>query len=174
MRDDQILLDNLEGIYYELQNAIIRLKPTRSIYIKQLEKLADKISTQRKILEDISIPARLICEHILECQTKNGQISLEGDHLKQVSSPVGDLRIDDFGLICLVLGELEFAWRDENYTYYFYPDKVELRAVDEKSAYRLFFTLPFNRQTVAKFPEILYLPNVVYTHPQFEKWCEKV
>lgn len=174
MRDDELILESLEEVYYSLQKAIKQGGDARSIHVLQWEKMADVIRSQRRIVEEISIPARLVCEQILECQAKDGQIALEAENLRQTYSSVGSLQVGDFSLIHLTLGDLSFTWRDENYTYYFYPDKVELRAVDEKSAVKLFFSIAFSRQTVARFPEILTLPNVAYVHPQIEKWCEKV
>lgn len=174
MREDDELLECLEDIHFCFLEALKRVQKVRSVHVLQLEKWAEDLRSQRRIFEDISIPARLIIEHILESQFKGGKVAVEAEHIKQSYTSIGSVKVEEFGIIKVVLGEAEISWRDENYSYYFYPDKIELRAVDEKSAIKLFFTLAFGRQMVEKFPEILRSPNIAYIHPQLEKWLKKV
>jgi len=155
-----------------LEGALQQIKRVRSVHVTKLETWAEDLRSQRRIFEDISLPARLIVEHLIESQYKAGQVALAAEHLSLSLSNVGAVNVEEFGIIKIRLGELEISWRDGDYTYYFYPDKVELRAVDEKSAIKLFFSIDFSRHTVEKFPELMKTSNVIYIHPQIEEWLK--
>ncbi|MCB8816596.1 hypothetical protein [Desulfosporosinus shakirovi] len=172
--EDSILLECLEDVYHTFEKALKKANQVRSIHVQKFEQLLVEIRSERRIFEDISIPARLIVEQLLESQFRVGQVAIEAERLKQAFASVSYVKVEEFSKICIKIGELEVSWRDGNYSYYLYPDKVELRATDEKSSIKLFFSIAFNRQSVERFPEILISPNVVYIHPQLEKWIRKV
>lgn len=146
----------------------------RNIHVAQLERVVEMLRAQRRILEELSTAARIVVEQLLESELKGGQVAVEAEHFTQAYEYVRHIRVQEFGLITVRLGALEISWRDSNYTYYFYPDKVELRAVDEKSAIKLFFSRAFGLQMIEQFPELLASPNVAYIHPQLENWLKKV
>jgi hypothetical protein len=168
--EDAILLECLEDVYHTFEKALKKAQKVRSIHVRKFEQILDELRSERRVFEDISIPARLIVEQLLESQFRVGQVALEADYLRQPFTGVKAVKVEEFGIIRVKLGEVEITWRDGNYSYYLYPDKVELRAVDEKSSIKLFFSIPFNRQTLERFPEIKTSPNVVYIHPQLEIW----
>lgn len=172
--EDALLLECLEDVYYIVEKALKKAHKVRSIHVQRFERILEELRSERRVFEDISYPARLIVEQLLESQYKVGQVALEAEYLKQSFTSVTYVKIEEFGIICVKLGEAELSWRDGNYSYYLYPDKVELRANDEKSAIKLFFSISFNRQTLERFPEILMSPNVIYIHPQLKEWLRKV
>lgn len=172
--EDEALLECLEDVYQNFEIALNKARKFRSIHVQKFEQILNELRSERRVFEDISIPARLIVEQLLESQFKVGQVSLEAEYLRQPFTGVEAVKVEEFGIIRVKLGEVEISWRDGNYSYYFYPDKVELRATDEKSSIKLFFSISFNRQSLERFPEILSSPNVVYIHPQLEKWIRKV
>lgn len=172
--EDEVLLECLEDVYHSFEKAVKKVQKVRSIHVQKMEQLLAELLSERRVFEDISIPARLIIEQLLESQFKVGQVALEAEYLKQSFVGVESVKVEEFGLIRVKLGEVEISWRDGNYSYYLYPDKVELRATDEKSAIKLLFSISFNRQTLERFPEILTSPKVVYIHPQLENWIRGV
>lgn len=172
--DDAILLECLEDVYHTFEKALKKAQKVRSIHVQKFERVLEELRSERRVFEDISFPARLIVEQLLESQFKVGQVALEADYLRQPFTGVEAVRVEEFGIIRVKLGEVEILWRDGNYSYYLYPDKVELRAKDEKSSIKLFFSISFNRHSLERFPEILTSPNVVYIHPELEKWIRKV
>lgn len=172
--EDAILLECLEDVHLAFEKSLNKVHKVRSIHVQKFERLLEELRSVRRIFEDISFPARLIVEQLLESQFKIGQVALEAEYLRQPYTGVEAVQVEEFGIIRVKLGELEITWRDGNYNYYLYPDKVELRAIDEKSSIKLFFSISFNRQTLELYPEILTSPNVVYIHPQIEKWIRKV
>ncbi|MDQ7093975.1 hypothetical protein REC12_10275 [Desulfosporosinus sp. PR] len=172
--EDSLLLECLEDVYHDFEKALKKVQKVRSVHVQKFERLLEELLSERRVFEDISIPARLIIEQLLELQFKVGQVALEAEYLRQPFVGVESVKIEEFGIIRLKLGDVEVKWRDGNYSYYFYPDKVELRATDEKSSIKLFFSIPFNQQIMERFPEILKSPNVVYVHPQLEAWIREV
>jgi len=172
--EDAILLECLEDVYYSFEKALNKAQKVRSIHVRKFEQILDELRSERRVFEDISIPARLIVEQLLESQFRVGQVALEAEYLRHPFTGVESVKVEEFGIIRVKLGEVEITWRDGNYIHYLYPDKVELRARDEKSAIKLFFSIAFNRQTLERFPEIIKSPNVVYIHPQLENWIRGV
>lgn len=170
---DDLLLECLEDVYHSLEIALRKLGNVRSIHVAEMERLAEELRSERRIFEEISGPARLIVEHLLECQHKNALVSLEAEQISQPFATVGKVSVSPFGMIKLNLSNLELVWRDGNYTYYLYPDKTELRARDEKSGIKLFFSLPFSKQLFEEFTELHAAKNLAYIHPQLEKWMDK-
>jgi len=168
--EDAILLECLEDVYPTFEKALKKAQKVRSIHVRKFEQILEELRSERRVFEDISIPARLIVEQLLESQFRVGQVALEAEYLRLPFTGVEAVKVEKFGIIRVKLGEVEITWRDGNYSYYLYPDKVELRAMDEKSAIKLFFSISFNRQTLERFPEIITSPNVVYIHPQLEIW----
>jgi hypothetical protein len=168
--EDALLLECLEDVYHTFEKALKKAQKVRSIHVQKFEQILDELRSERRVFEEISIPARLIVEQLLESQLRIGQVALEAEYLRQPFTGVEAVKIEEFGIIRVKLGEVEINWRDGNYSYYLYPDKVELRAMDEKSAIKIFFSISFNQQTLERFPEIITSPNVVYIHPQLERW----
>lgn len=173
-QEDFLLLECLEDIHRVLEQSLKKISKVRSVHVNHLEDWAEELRNHRRIFEEISSPARLIIEHFMHTQQKAGQVALETGQLSQTFSSIGGIKVEQFGIIKIKLGELQVTWRDGSYTYYLYPDKVELRAVDEKSAVKMLFSLAFTRQTVEKFPELVHSPNVAYIHPQLEEWLKGV
>ncbi|HHY26133.1 MAG TPA: hypothetical protein GX523_05150 [Desulfitobacterium dehalogenans] len=172
--DDMLLLESLEDIHHVIEQSLKKISKIRSVHVHHFEEWAEEVRNHRRIFEEISIPARLIIEHLMHCRHKSGQVSLETGQISSAFSSIGSIKVEPFGIIKIKCGELETSWRDSNYSYYFYPDKVELRAIDEKSAIKILFTYAFTQQIVEKFPELIRCPNVAYIHPQLEQWSRQV
>lgn len=172
--EDLLILECLDDIYLTLEKSLKKIQQVKSIHRIQLEYWAESIRNHRRIFEEISLPARLIVEQLMSSQLVTGQVALETGQINQGFSSIRGIKVEQFGIIKIKLGELEVTWRDGDYSYYLYPDKVELRAMDEKSGIKLSFSIAFSRQVVEKYQELLIAPNVAYIHPQLEKWLKKV
>ncbi|HWQ72329.1 MAG TPA: hypothetical protein VN370_08420 [Desulfitobacteriaceae bacterium] len=169
-KEDAELLDCIEQVYCFLEKSLLHIKKVRSVHVTKLETWSEDLRSQRRIFEDISLPARLIIEYLLELQYNGGQVAIELDHLRLFPNNVCNVKVEEFGVIKVVLGDIEIFWRDYDYYYYFYPDKVELRANDERSSIKLFFSLDFSKHISARLAELNELPNIKYIHPQIEQW----
>jgi len=169
---DQRLLESFERIFKVLKSEVENLKDLKSIHIELIKQLEAEVRTQARIIEEISLPARLILEHILELKHKSGQIAIETEYITQSFSSIFDVRIEQFGLIIISIGDLQLSWRDNNYNYLLYPDKVEIRNVDEKSTIKLFFSRDFGKQIINKFSAIINSPQLHYLHPSLKDFID--
>ena len=165
MRDDEILLASLEKISAVVTREIKELQNLKSIHVQQIMAWSEEIRAYSRIFEEISLPARLIVEHILESWHKDGQMAIETPNIKQEWAVIKDLKIHKFGVILLTVDTLKVSWRDGEYNYFFYPDKVEMRMNDEKSFIKLFFSRRFTRRIPQDFADLVDLPQVTYVHP---------
>lgn len=170
--EDMLLLECLEDINHTLEQSLRKISNVRSVHLPHIEEWAENVRNYRRIFEEISLPARLIIEQLMDCSQKSGQVALEMGQINLSFSSIGSIKVEQFGIIRIRCGELEASWRDSSYTYYFYPDKVELRACDEKSAIKILFTYAFAQHIVERFPELVQCPNVAYIHPQLKLWLK--
>jgi hypothetical protein len=170
LREDQILLESFERIFQVLKDETLNLQGTKSVHVERIRQWEKEIRAYSRILEDISLPARLILEHILQMKYKSGQMAVEAENIVQDFSGINEVRVEEFGVIKISTGNIQLAWRDGIYNYLLYPDKVELRTVDEKSTIKLFFSHNFGRQDVHKFSAVAESPQLLYLHPVLQKY----
>jgi len=170
---DQRLLESFERIFKVLKNEEEKLKDIKSIHIEKIKQLESEVRTQARIVEEISLPARLILEHILELKYKSGQIAVESEYITANFSSMFDVKVEQFGLIIVSVGDLRLCWRDSNYNYLIYPDKVEIRKFDEKFSIKLFFSRDFGKQIINKFSDIINSPQLHYLHPSLQEYINK-
>lgn len=173
LKDDEILLESFERIFRILADESKTLKDVKSIHCERIRQWDKEIRAYARILEDISLPARLIVEHVLELKYKAGLMAVEAENITQDFSAIGDVRVEEFGVIRISNGNLQLTWRDELYNYFLYPDKVELRTVDEKTTIKLFFSQVFGSQDVHKFSAITDSPKLMYIHPDLLKYIDE-
>lgn len=173
LKEDAILLESFDRIFEVIKNETKQLEKVKSIHVERVLQWEKEIRGYARILEDISLPARLIIEHILELKAKAGLMSFESENIVQNFSKIHDVRVEEFGVIKISIGNIELTWRDEVYNYLLYPDKAELRTIDEKSMIKLFFSHHFGRQDIHKFSEVAQSSQLLYIHPDLQKYIDK-
>lgn len=171
--EDSKLLDSFERIYQTIDQEVNQLQETKSVYIHKIRQWKDEIRGYARILEELSLPARLILEHILELKQKEGQMAVAAESISQGFASVNDLWVEEFGVIRISTGTIELSWRDADYNYLLYPDKVELRTTDEKAVIKLFFSYNFGQQFLRKFSEVTSSPKLLYIHPDLQKYLQQ-
>lgn len=169
LNDDQRLLDSFERIFRLLEQETKNLSELKCIYAEKIRQWEDEIKAYGRIIEEISLPARFILEHILLLKFRSAQMAVEAQNIAQGFSTIGDIRVEAFGIIKIKTGNLELSWRDELYNYLIYPDKVELRTIDEKTTIKLFFSQSFEERDVQKFSAMKESSQLLYIHPSLEK-----
>jgi hypothetical protein len=166
MRNDDILLSSLEKIAGVMNQELHCLQNVNSVHLRQISAWADEIRAYIRVFEDISLPARLAVEHILDLKYNDGLLGVETEIVKQERTVVDSIQVHEFGVIHLSVGNMQMSWKDSDYNYYFYPDIVELRTADEKSLIKFFFSRNFPQQTQKQFEALKDFPQVVYVHPE--------
>ena len=173
LNDDQALLNSFERLFCVLEDESRNLKNIKSIHAERIRLWEKEIRAYARIFEDISLPARFILEHILELKHKGGLMAVEAENISQSLSNINDVRVEEFGVITIFTGNLRLSWRDNFYNYLLYPDKVELRTLDEKTAIKLFFSHVFGEQDVHRFSAVTSSEQLLYIHPVLQKLIDK-
>lgn len=172
LENDQLLLDSFERIFCLLDQEADALKEIKSVHAERIRQWGKEIRAYARILEEISLPARFILEHILEIKHKSGQMAVEADNIKQGFSAITEVSVEEFGVIKIRTGNIQLSWRDDTYNYLVYPDNVELRTLDEKATIKLFFSHTFGSQDVQKFAALTESSRLLYLHPALEKYLD--
>ena len=165
MSNDDIILSSLERISSVFTQELAGVQTDSSVHFSQISAWAEEIRAYIRLFEEISSPARLVVEHILDLKYNDGLLGVETENIRQDRSVIDSIQVFEFGVIQVIVGNMQLSWRDGDYNYYFYPDLVELRTADEKSLIKLFFSRNFAQQTQIQFAALKNLPQVVYIHP---------
>jgi hypothetical protein len=135
----------------------------------RLKVLEEKLTTERRLLEEVSLPCRFILEHFTTFMGKPDHtvgFSL-GQQFELGRGTINDFSIHDWGNICLMIGNFRLCWRDQDYQYLFYPDKVILRSVDRsKPEIHLFFNFAFKYSKIlSEFKDVATDSQTLYCYP---------
>jgi hypothetical protein len=167
---DQKLLDAYEDLaraYFHVKENLSEV-PSNYPGLERWTNLERKLSTERRMIEEISLPCRFILEHFTSFMGKPDQTLGYKVGLFQVGRALlSDFYIEEWGNITLVLGNVQLTWRDKDYRYFFYPDKVILRPCERvKPEIQLYFSFSF------KYSHLLKMYQDVKDDPQVEYWHE--
>ena len=130
--------------------------------------LLEKLTTERRLLEEISLPCRLILEHFSTFMRKpDHTIDFRSGQLEVGRGILNDFVIDEWGNIYILIGNIRLGWRDQDYQYLFYPDKVILRSYDRsKPEIQLSFNFAFKySKLLPEFSGITEHKQTLYCHP---------
>jgi len=169
-RQDGLALEIFEDLYYFLDNKL-KLLPEQSPERYLLEQIQQTAASERRVLEEISLPCRFLLEHLTQLQALGSTLELEMEDLVQAKALIIGISVLEWGKVKLRLGALDVAWRDSGSRYYFYPDKVEIRPEDERlRGFKLFFSFPFKSShgLLQRFLEVREHPQVGYWHPDLD------
>lgn len=137
----------------------------QTLRIKAIE---EKITTERRLIEEVSLPCRFILEHFSTFMGKFDQtIGFRLGLLEVGRGMLNDFTINEWGNVYLIIGNIRLGWRDKDYQYLFYPDKVILRSYDRsKPEIHLFFNFAFKySKLIPEFKEIPTDEQTLYCHP---------
>ena len=135
----------------------------------RLRALTEKLTTERRLREEVSLPCRFILEHFTTFMGKTDHtvgFSI-GQQLELGRGNINDFIIGEWGNVCLTIGNIHLCWRDGDYQYLFYPDKVILRSIDRsKPEIHLFFNFAFKfSKILAEFKDVATNKQTLYCYP---------
>lgn len=145
----------------------------QALRIKTLE---EKLTTERRLLEEVSLPCRFILEHFSTFLGKpDHTIGFRLGLLEVGRGNLNDFVVGEWGNVCLIIGNIRLGWRDHDYQYLFYPDKVILRSYDRsKPEIHLFFNFAFKYSKLLQdFHEVTVHKQTLYFHPDLLEHIEK-
>ena len=166
-RDQEILL-----AYEEIGEVLKNLEEKEGLdettsYYNRLKLLKDQIVTERRLIEELSLPCRFILEHFSFFLGKpDYTIGFKYGKVQAGRGLLTAIGVEEWGNVRLSLGGIELTWRDADYQYMFYPDKVILRPNDiSKSEICLYFSYAFRySDLLAQFQDVAVHPQTVYWH----------
>lgn len=145
-----------------------------SSYYCRLITLKEKIATERRLQEEVSLPCRFLLEHFSLFLGKwDYTIGCKYGQMQCGRGTLSNLKIGEWGNVSLIINGIEVTWRDADYNYMFYPDKVILRpktAADGKSDIYLYFSYAFRYGNVlARFADVQNDPQTIYWHQELQE-----
>ena len=140
-----------------------------SSYYCRLVTLKEKVATERRLQEELSLPCRFLLEHFSLFLGKwDYTIGCKYGQMQRGRGMLSDIKISQWGNVSLVIDGLEITWRDADYNYMFYPDKVILRpkAAGKNDIY-LYFSYAFKYGNVlSRFADVADDPQTIYWHQE--------
>jgi len=146
---------------------------TQYIRYAQLEQM---IETERRLLEEVSLPCRLLLEHFTSFLDQPDRVIGVRYGLSQYSyACFYGFVINEWCHVTLKLGNYQITWRDDEYEYMFYADKIILRSYDLQKpeiCFNFNFSLKYSK-LLDIFADVVEHPQTGYCQPDlFEKKTE--
>lgn len=167
---DSIILEEIEKLerYSNEIRALFDGEIKDSLHETLLEKSIKKVQTSRRAIEELSMPCRMMLEHFS---------FFLGDYTHSVGYKVGqflegrsvlvDFEVQEWGSVILNLGNITLKWRDEDYSYLFYPDKVMIKSKNRSNS-DIFLSFSFS----FKYTKVHQRYEGIKEDPQIEYWHE--
>lgn len=141
-------------------------------FILRLKFLEEKLITERRLLEEVSRPCRFILEHFTTFMGKlDHTVGFSMGQIESGRGIINDFSINEWGNVCIIIGNIRISWRDQDYQYLFYPDKVILRSIDRsKPEIHLFFNFAFKYSKILnEFKDVETDKQTFYCYPDLFK-----
>jgi len=125
-------------------------------------------ASERRLIEEISPPCRLILEHFSTfLDQPDRSISIRYGQVRYANGEFLGFTINEWGHVTLRIGNCRVTWRDDEYQYMFYADKVVLRAHDiQKPEISLSFTFSLKySKLLGEFPDVPGHSQTAYYQP---------
>ena len=135
---------------------------------KRLGMIESAIDSERRLIEEISLPGRYIVEHFTQVLGEtNYSMGLQYREFKTSRGPLTALSVGEWGTITVKIAGVEVSWRDQDVQYMFYPDQVVVRPKDSaEDEISFFFSYSFKYASgrLKKFQAAKDDPQTAYWH----------
>ena len=135
---------------------------------KRLLLINKAIDSERRLIEDISLPGRYVVEHFTAILHENSySMGFQYHELRSGRGPLNDVSVGEWGTITVKIGDVEISWRDQDAQYMFYPDQVVVRPKDSpEDEITFFFSYSFRYAPgqLKKFQPVKNDPQTTYWH----------
>ncbi len=149
---------------YHEENKESEFHPQRTRYA-QMEAM---VASERRLLEEVSLPCRLILEHFSTFSDQpDRSISVRYGSALYCNGTYQGYAINEWGHVTLKLGSFSITWRDDEYQYMFYSDKVILRPLDIQKpeiSFSFSFSLKYSK-LLEEFSDVAGHPQTGYYQP---------
>lgn len=135
---------------------------------KRLALIDKAIDSERRLIEEISLPGRYIVEHFTAILNETSySMGFQYRELKGSRGPLTDISIGEWGTITVKVGNIEMSWRDQDVQYMFYPDQVVVRPKDsaeDEIAFFFSYSFKYAPGRLKKFQAVKDDPQTAYWH----------
>lgn len=136
--------------------------------VKRLRMIEEAVESERRLIEDISLPGRYIVEHFTAILGEvNYSMGLQYRELKSSRGTLHGVKVGEWGTIAVKIGNVEVSWRDQDVQYMFYPDQVVVRSKDSaEDEINFFFSYSFKYapNRLKRFQAVKDDTKTVYWH----------
>lgn len=96
--------------------------------MKRLDALDRMIASERRLIEEVSLPCRYIVAHFsLLLHELEYTIGFSFRDIRSGRGLLNQLEVGEWGTVSLRIGDVSLQWRDADAVYMFYPDKAIVR-----------------------------------------------
>lgn len=146
---DKTLLSMYEDFSRSLESELKKIQKSQGNFhpaiSKRFQTIRNYFEFERRLLEEVSLPARLIIEHFSQfINDVDDIIGFSSGNITSGQGRLHQIKIEEWGTIVLTIGDSEITWRDSDVSYLFYPDKITVRAKDSLKDSDINFTFNFS------------------------------
>ena len=169
LEDTQILLF-CEELLQKFQSEEVQswLKNEDQPLAKRLNFIRERIETERRLIEELSRPARLILEHFtMFLEKRDYTIGLLYGDVHTGRGLLSGIHIGKWGTIHIQIGDISVTWRDADVGYMFYADRIVIRPKDSaQDDINFFFSYSFkyNNEQLKRFSDVQSHEKTLYWH----------
>jgi hypothetical protein len=134
----------------------------------RFRQIEDMVAAERRLLEEISPPCRLLLEHFSTfLDQPDRSIAIRCGQFSYSHSAYLSFSINEWRHVTLKIGNCCITWRDDEYQYMFYADKVVLRAYDiQKPEIAISFTFSLKySKLLEEFQDVPGHSQTAYCQP---------
>ena len=166
-----LLCEDLQAILNEFKEKTDLSEDDDLSLLKRLGCLEGAIDSERRLIEEISLPGRYLIEHFTAIlHEPNYSVGFKYRALKGSRGPLAEIRVGEWGTITLKVGNVDISWRDQDVQYMFYPDQIVVRPKDSaEDEITLFFSYPLKYA-----PARLKIFQAVKDDPQTAYWHDSL
>lgn len=172
MQDQEILLicEDMMSVFQNKQrkSSIDFENVDGSPLARRFSFILERIETERRLIEEISRPGRLLFEHFsVFLERMDYTIGFICGDIKTGRGMLSNMRIGEWGVISIEIGDIKVTWRDVDVNYMFYQDSIIVRPKDSSQVdIKFFFSylLKYNRDQLKRFQDVAEDEQTLYWH----------
>lgn len=135
---------------------------------RRLSFIRERVETERRLIEEISRPGRLMIEHFsLFLEKMDYTIGFIYGDIKTGRGLLANIRVGEWGTITLEIGDVSVTWRDADVGYMFYPDRIIVRPNDsgqDDISFFFSYSFKYDKEQLREFQDVASHEKTLYWH----------
>ncbi len=136
--------------------------------LKRLARVRERIELERRLIEDISRPGRLLVEHFsMFLENMDYSVGFATDNIKAGRGILNHVKIGEWGTITLAVGSASITWRDADVGYMFYPDRIIVRpreSAQDDITIDFSYSFKYDKEQLKSFSDVAEHEQTLYWH----------